>query len=201
MYIISNEPVVLNNRSGHRWLIHESNMSSKEAKIWLPLGKTEQSDIKKKKKTHDHRALHFDIPSHICILLNQHVPLLLTNGLLVGLSIKQVVKLCGVCDLDLSNPGITLGALVDELGIVLQDCVTLDHRAGDRTVDVGSRLDRLHSSNGFAGGDLGVDLRKLNEHNVSQGLGGVLCDSDLGYSFIVSITCALRLDCARCRRL
>lgn len=90
MYIISIGPVLLNNRPSRRWLIHESNISSKETIIWFLVGKTEQSDIKKTMITERFILTYHRIYASS---LSEHAPLLITKGFLVGLGIKQVVKL------------------------------------------------------------------------------------------------------------
>lgn len=102
------------------------------------------------------------------------------DDLLVGSLIKQRIKLSNISDLNLSNPALTLGTLVDGLSLILEDAVCLDDLAGDRGEDVGSRFDGLDSADGLAGDDLEVDLGKLNVDDITQGVGGVVGDTDLG---------------------
>lgn len=115
--------------------------------------------------------------------------LLLINGRLVGGLIKQAIGLGGIADLNLSDPGITLGALVDELRLVFEDNIWLHDRAGDGREDVRGRLDGLHGTDGLAGAHFEAGLGELNEHNITKGLGGVFCDADLscrgGYPWLV----------------
>lgn len=108
--------------------------------------------------------------------------LLNINGLLVGLRVQQPFKLRSIVDLDLCNPGITLRALVDGLGLVIQEGVTLQHLSGHRGEDIGSGLDRFHSSDGLACADFQVRLGQLNEDDIAKGVGGVLGDTNLSCS-------------------
>lgn len=102
------------------------------------------------------------------------------NGLEVGGLIQKTLNLRDVANLDLSNPSLTFGAGVDGLSVVLQDAVTADNSASDRRENIGSRLDGLDSTDGLASRDLEVLLGELNENDVTEGVGGVLGDTDLG---------------------
>lgn len=105
---------------------------------------------------------------------------LLVDGLLVGSLIQQSIQLGGVRDLDLSNPALTLGALVDGLCLVLQNRVTADNLASNWGQHVGSRLDGLDGTDGLASTNLEVGLGELDEDNVTQRVGSVVGDTDLG---------------------
>lgn len=107
------------------------------------------------------------------------MPLLLINGGLVGGLIKQAIGLGGIADLNLSDPGITLGALVDELRFIFKDSIWLHNLARDGGEDVRGRLDRFHGTHGLAGAHFETGLGELNEHNITKGICSVLCDADL----------------------
>lgn len=112
----------------------------------------------------------------------------------VGLLAQESLDLSSIANLNLSNPSILLGAGVDGLGVVLQNGVTLDDLAGDGGEDIGSRLDGLDSTDGLTGGDLEVGLWELNEDDVTEGVGGVFGDTDLGCKRSGSVHCPQRLQ-------
>ena len=99
----------------------------------------------------------------------------------VGLLVHERLDLGSIADLDLGNPSILLGAGVDGLSVVLQNGVALDDLAGDGGENIGSRLDGLDSTDRLTSGDLEVRLGELNEDDVTEGVGGVLGNTDLGY--------------------
>jgi hypothetical protein len=103
------------------------------------------------------------------------------DGLLVGSLIKELFELCSIGNLNFSNPALTLGALVDGLSLILENAVTADDLAGDRREDIGSGLDGLDSSDGLTSRDLKVFLGELDVDNITQGVGGVIGDADLGW--------------------
>lgn len=118
------------------------------------------------------------------------------DGLVVGGLIQQSLELSGVGNLNLGNPSLTLGAGVDGLGVVLQNGVAADDLAGHGGEDVRSGLDGLNGTDGLTGADLEVGLGELDEDNVTEGVGGVLGDTDLGcgavlaccYSIVLNMT-------------
>lgn len=112
----------------------------------------------------------------------------------VGLLAHESLELSSIADLNLSNPSVLLGAGVDSLSVVLQDGVTLDDLAGDRGEDIGSRLDGLDSTDGLTSGDLEVSLGELNEDDVTEGVGGVLGDTDFGCKRAASVYSSQRLQ-------
>jgi hypothetical protein len=67
---------------------------------------------------------------------------ILTHGfllmvlLLVGLGVQQSLQLCGVADLDLGDPGIALGALVDGLSLVVKKGVARHDLSGHRRQNI-----------------------------------------------------------------
>jgi hypothetical protein len=102
------------------------------------------------------------------------------DGGLVGSLIKKGIELSNISDLDLSNPTIFLGALVDSLSLVFEDIVTSNDLTGDRREDIGSRLDGLDSTDGLTGSNLETFLGKLDVDDITQGVGSVVGDTDLG---------------------
>lgn len=114
------------------------------------------------------------------MVLSTYLVVLTTDRLLVGSLVHQGIQLSGIGDLDLSDPGLTLGALVDELSLVLEGGVALQHGARDGGQDVRGGLDGLDGTDGLAGCDLHVGAGELHVDDVAQGLGGVFGDSDLG---------------------
>ena len=135
--------------------------------------------FQKNNKTYKPHQMH-QFQLYLTILLN-------INGLLVGLRIQQPLKLRSIVDLDLRDPGITLRAVIDGLGLVIQEGVTLQHLSGHRGEDIGSGLDRFHSSDGLACADFQVRLGQLNEDDIAKGVGGVLGDSNL--------SCSIGIEC------
>lgn len=119
-----------------------------------------------------------------------HYTNLSIDGLFVGSLIKQGIELSSISDLNLSDPALTLGALVDGLSLILKDAVTLDNLASNGGEDIGGRLDGLDSADGLAGDDLEVGLGKLYVNDITQGVGGVFGDTDLGYRGCVSYIAA-----------
>lgn len=102
------------------------------------------------------------------------------NGLEVGGLVQKSLNLRNIANLDLRNPSLTLGAGVDGLSVVLQDAVTTDNSASDGRENIGSRLDGLDGTDGLTSRDLEVLLGELDENDVTEGVGGVLGDTDLG---------------------
>lgn len=102
------------------------------------------------------------------------------DGLVVGGLIQQSLELSSIGNLNLSDPALALGAGVDSLCVVLQNVVAADNLAGHGGEDVRSGLDGLDGTDGLAGADLKVGFGELNEDNVTQGVGGVFGDTDLG---------------------
>lgn len=103
------------------------------------------------------------------------------NGLLVGSFVEEGIELSNISDLDLGDPTLTLGALVDGLSLVLEDAVAGNDLTGDGGKDIGSRLDRLNGSDGLTGRDIEALLGKLDVDDITQRVGGVVSDTDLGY--------------------
>ena len=111
----------------------------------------------------------------------------MVESLVVGSFVQKSIERSSVSDLDLSNPALLLGAGVDGLGIVLENGVTTDDLASNGGQHIGGRLDRLDGTNGLTGTDLEVGLGELNEDNVTQRVGGVIGDTDLGCNFVLVI--------------
>lgn len=111
----------------------------------------------------------------------------MVDGLVVGSLVQQSIQRSGVSDLDLRDPALTLRAGVDGLGVVLENGVTTDDLARNGGQYIGSRLDGLDSANGLTGTDLEVFLRELNEDDVTQRVSGVLGDTDLGCTFLLTM--------------
>lgn len=103
------------------------------------------------------------------------------KGILVGISVQQSVHLRGVVDLNLGNPGLALRIFVDGLGLVVQKRVTLQYLAGNGGEDVRGGLDRLYGSDGLTCAEFDVRGGELDEDDITEGLGGVFGDSNLGY--------------------
>lgn len=104
--------------------------------------------------------------------------LILSNRLEIGSLIHQSLQLGRVADLDLRDPPLALGALVDDLGVVLQRGVALNHLARHRGQDVRGRLDRFDCSDGLAGGHFEVGAGKLDVDDVAQRFCRVIRDTD-----------------------
>lgn len=121
------------------------------------------------------------------LTLSLHIQHLVVESLVVGRLVQKSIERSSVSDLDLSNPTLLLGAGVDGLGVVLEDGVTADDLASNGGQHIGSRLDRLDGTDGLTGTDLEVGLGKLNKNNVTQRVGGVLGDTDLGYNFVLVV--------------
>ncbi len=111
----------------------------------------------------------------------------MVESLVVGSLVQQSLQRSGVSDLDLGDPALTLRAGVDGLGVVLENGVTTDDLASNGGQHIGSRLDGLDSANGLTGTDLEVYLRELNEDDVTQSVCGVLGDTDLGCTFLLTM--------------
>ena len=58
--------------------------------------------------------------------------------------------------------------------------VDLHHLAGQRRIDVGGGLDAFHHGAGLAGGDLALQFRQFDEHQVAELLLRVVGDADGG---------------------
>lgn len=104
----------------------------------------------------------------------------MVKGLVVGSLVQQSIERSSVSDLDLGDPALLLRAGVDGLGVVLENGVTTDDLASNGGEHIGSRLDGLDGADRLTGANLEVGLGKLNEDDVTQGVSGVLGDTDLG---------------------
>lgn len=76
-------------------------------------------------------------------------------------------------NLNLRNPAVALGILVQSTGLLLQLAVDLSDSAANGAEDVGCRLDRLYSANGITGGSFEADLGQLDVDDIAEGLRGV----------------------------
>lgn len=118
----------------------------------------------------------------------------MVESLVVGSLVQQSIESSSIGNLDLSNPALLLGAGVDGLGIVLENGVTTDDLASNGGQHIGSRLDRLDGADGLTGTNLEVGLGELNEDNVTQRVGGVLGDTDLGCNFVLVMGSFMEVD-------
>ncbi len=69
---------------------------------------------------------------------------------------------------------------VDEVGLVDDRLVRLDDLAVDGRVELADRLRRLDLADDLAGGDRRAGLRQVDEHDVTELVGGVGGDADRG---------------------
>src|SRR3954471_6914394 len=99
---------------------------------------------------------------------------------LVGGGVEEALGLRRVGEPDLDHPAVAIGVVVDVLGRVAESEVDLDDLAAERRHDVGDRLDGLHLGVGLAGGDGRADLRRIEEHDLAQGVLGVPGDPEDG---------------------
>ena len=110
---------------------------------------------------------------------------------LVRLRIHKAVNLRRVSNLDLREPTVGLGALVDGAGLVLQHAVGLHDLSSNRCHDVGRALDGLNGANGLAGVDLEVEGGKLDVDDVTKGFGGVCGHADGAWREVRSLRAEL----------
>lgn len=99
---------------------------------------------------------------------------------IIGLRVQQSVQLCGVADLNLGDPGIALGALIDSLSLIVKEGVALHDRSGHRRQNVRGRLDRFHSSDRLTSSDFQARLGELDEDDIAKRLSSVRGNSNLG---------------------
>jgi hypothetical protein len=97
---------------------------------------------------------------------------------LVRLRIHQAVNLRRISNLNLRQPAVRFGALVDGTGLVLEHAVRFHNLAADGCHDVRSALDGLDGADGLAGVDFEVEGGQLDVDNVAEGFCCVGGDAD-----------------------
>ena len=95
-----------------------------------------------------------------------------------ALGVHQRLGLRGVRQLDLDQPALAVGVLVDRLGLVAERLVDGDDLARQRRDHVGDRLDRLDLGVGLVLGHLRADLGRLEEHDLAERVLGVPGDPE-----------------------
>lgn len=107
---------------------------------------------------------------------------LLSKSLVSGL-VHQAVNLGLVGDLDLGQPAIALGTLVDGAGAVLEHAVGLDNGSRDGRHDVRGRLYGFDGADAVAGADFEVDGGQFYKDDVTESMGCVGGDTYGAYLF------------------
>src|SRR6266540_7008225 len=96
------------------------------------------------------------------------VRLLFLEELPVRLGVQELVRLGGIRQLDAHEPSVAVGVLVAELGAVGELVVPGDDLAGERRVDVGDGLHRLHLGVRRVLRDLRAGLGRLVEDDLAE---------------------------------
>lgn len=111
----------------------------------------------------------------------------MTKGTLFGINrclvcslVQETLQLRGVVNLKLRDPGGALGILVDSLGLVFQECVSLHDLSAHGREHIRGRLDGLHGPNGLASADFRVRSGELDKDDIAQRVSSVVRDSNLG---------------------
>src|SRR4051812_28898510 len=108
------------------------------------------------------------------VLQNTYVKLRALDELGVGRGIEEAADVGSVGDLDLADPALTEGIVVQQLGRVIEGVVDRHHRAPDRGVDVRNRLGALDLAERGAARDRVAERRQLHEHDVTERVLGIV---------------------------
>lgn len=98
--------------------------------------------------------------------------------LAVGSLVEESISFSGVGELDLHDPAVSKGGVVDGVGSVGKSLVDLDDVTRDGRVQVGGGLDRLDGTKGRSSLDGLANRREVDKDNLSKGVSGVASDSD-----------------------
>lgn len=105
------------------------------------------------------------------------------NTLQIRLLIHQRLQFTGIINLNLRNPPITLGTLVNGLGLITQHRITINHFPGDGRQHIGSRFYGFDGADGLAGCDFEVGGGEFDVDDVTEGFGGVFGYADCCWKF------------------
>jgi len=117
----------------------------------------------------------FNIKFHVSVVI---LLIRILRKLPIPLPIHQRIHLRRIANLNLRQPPLALGTLVDHARLVLQHTVRFDDLAADGGHDVRGGFDGFDGADGFAGGDFEVEGRELDVDDIAEGFGGVGGDAD-----------------------
>lgn len=97
----------------------------------------------------------------------------LLSELPVARRIHQALHLIRLAHFNFCQPAIALGATVYRGGLLFEHAVGFDNRSRDWSHNVRSGFDGFDGADGLASGDLEVGRGQFNEHDITEGFGGV----------------------------
>lgn len=106
--------------------------------------------------------------------------LVLIAILLVGLLVHELVDVGLVLNLDLDDPAVLLGFVVDEGGVGLHVLVVGSDHAGDWGVHISCSLDRLDTADAVSLHESCADLSQVEVHDVTELALSEVGDANLG---------------------
>ena len=104
--------------------------------------------------------------------------------LLVGLLIHEIIDFALVIEVDLEDPAVTLGLVVDKGGVTLDILVVGGDSASHWCVNISGGLDRLDAADAITLEELGADLSDVQVHDISELTLGEVGDADLGLLYM-----------------